>query len=439
MMTWQIVRLSEISASNETEASYRVAALSEADIAALRPRLISRHYAARDVIWREGARGDCLGLVKRGRIAVYVSGSRIDGPTDILTPGRVFGEAMMTAGQASACTLRALTDVEVLFLRRADLLALLEQHYACAAGIGRPPLHLRWLSLVMALLLFLSISLAFGPTRSAWASTAYGVGLWFGQRSHWGWAQASWRLSQRLSPDWGAPRLSLGNLYARRGALDAAEAEFEQALTLTPDLAEAYNSLGLLYAAQHAYDLAIDAFRRALALEPGQAIVEGNLAISLHRANRQDEALRHYALARVLAAPHPDPALLVNEAIAYYEIGELDTAKSMARQVLDHHGDSAPAYTVLGAVEFARQHFEAAAGLLDEAVRLGPTYSPAYFYQGLTYRALNQPARAVAAFEHVLALQPASLVADEARYYLEDLSSFQDSGLIPAPRAGERR
>lgn len=391
--------------------------LSGADVASLSHQLMARHYAAGEVIFKEGMYCDCLGLVTRGQVAVYSSLSNRGSPIGLLLPGGTFGEAMLIDGRPSGNTLRALTDAEVHFLRRADFLAAVEQRRSRAPRAVK--LWPRWLAVTALVFVVIGVLLMVPPARRAVTLVPYSIGLWLGQHGHADWAETTWTLTQRLMPDWAAPHLSLGNLYFHQGQLDQAQAELEQALFLMPDLAEAHNNLGLLYAAYGDHATAIEAFRQALALEPGQATVEGNLAFSLQLVGQRDEALRHYALAHLLDAPQP--ALLTNEGIAHYEAGNLTAAESTARQALDLNDTSAPAYTVLGAAHLAQQHPWAARLALEKAARLDPTYSPAHFYLGLAYETLNQPSLAYAAFDYVVSLNHDPLARREAYRHLSEL------------------
>lgn len=410
--------------------------LSEVDAARLSCRLMVRRYAAGEVILREGVRGDCLGLVMSGQVAVYSSLSNRGGPIVLLLPGSTFGEAMLTDGRSSSSTLCAITDAEVHFLHRADFLAVARQRQSLLANVVSN--WRRWPVVTALVFLVIGALLTLTPARRAAALVPYSAGLWLGQHGHADWAETTWALTQRLTTDWAAPRLSLGNLYFRRGQLDRAQAELEQALALMPDLAEAHNSLGLLYAAQGDHATAIEAFQQALALEPGQATVEGNLAFSLQLVGQRDEALRHYALARSLDAPRP--VLLTNEAIVHYEAGDLTAAEAAARQALDLAGASAPAHTVLGVVDLAQQRPWAAALSLEKAVHLGPAYGPAHFYLGLAYESLNRPSLAYAAFDHVVSLNHDPLTRREAHRHLSELYIQHGAALDrhqPYP-AGER-
>lgn len=393
------------------------ARLSETDAARLSCRLTARHYAAGEVILIEGVHGDCLGLVRSGRVAVYSSLSDRDRPTGILLPGSTFGEAMLIDGLPSSSTFRAITAAEVLFLRRADFLAAAGQRRSRPADtIGR---WLPWLAAMTLASLVIGLLLTLAPTRQAMALVPYSVGLWLEQHGHADRAETAWTLSQHLTPDWAIPHLSLGNLYLRRRQLDQAKTELEQALVSMPDLAEAHNSLGLLYAEQGDHAAAIESFQRAATLEPGQAAVEENLAFTLQLTGQRDEALRHYALARSLNPPRP--LVLTNEAIAHYEVGDLNAAEAAAHQALALDSRSAPAHTVLGAVNLAQERPYTATLSLERAIDLNPTYGPAHFYLGLAYESLNRPSLAYAAFEHVVSLNHDPLARQEAYRHLSDL------------------
>lgn len=398
--------------------------LRKEDIRWLSRRLISQQYTADEIVLRQGVHGDCLGLVKKGRLAAYSPGSQRSTPIRFLLPGDTFGQAMLADGRPSGGTLCAAIDSEILFLRRVDFLAVVELHRSQPQRV----IHRRSGLPVMIVLFFVIIAALFmmNPTRQAIALAPYSLGLWLEQRGHTEWVKISWALTQRLSPDWAMLHLSLGNLYFRQGQLDQAKAEFEQALMLRPDLAEAHNGLGLIYAMGSDHAAAINAFEQALALEPGHATVEGNLAFSLHMAGHLDEALRHYAMARLLDAPQP--ILLANEAIAYYEVGDQTAAASTARQALELNGALAAAHTVLGAVDLAQQHTPEAIPSLEKAVRLDPYYSPAHFYLGLAYKSVAQPTLAVSAFEHALALTSDPLIQREAYWHLTELYGHNDSG-----------
>jgi CRP-like cAMP-binding protein len=94
-------------------------------------KVTTRSYAAGDVIIRKGVRGDLLGVVTEGQLAVGTqaseapgSGPERDAREPVLVPGQTFGEWMLIDGEPSTGTVRAVSDAEVAFLHRADLFQL---------------------------------------------------------------------------------------------------------------------------------------------------------------------------------------------------------------------------------------------------------------------------------------------------------------------------
>jgi tetratricopeptide (TPR) repeat protein len=161
-----------------------------------------------------------------------------------------------------------------------------------------------------------------------------------------------------------------------------------------------------------------------------------NLAFSLQLAGQEEEALEHYALARSLG--DSQPLLLVNEAIAHVEIGDLAAAEAAARQALEMDAGLAPAHVVLGAVDLQREDPQRASLSLAEAIRLAPGYAPAHFYLGLAYKSLGQPAEAASAFERARALLAEPLAQSEAQRHLNELYARSGSdGASIQPHEGE--
>jgi tetratricopeptide (TPR) repeat protein len=175
----------------------------------------------------------------------------------------------------------------------------------------------------------------------------------------------------------------------------------------------------LIYAEQGKHDEAIAAFRRALELEPGIAATEHNLGASLQATHSYDEALAHYHTS--LALGDPQPSTLLNMAIAYFEAGQLQDAERVAHEALGLAPDLAPARTVLGAVALEVEQPEIALSELQRAIDLDAGYGQAHFYMGLAYKSLNQPTKAIAAFEEALVHATDKVTRARIRRHLNEL------------------
>jgi CRP-like cAMP-binding protein len=105
--------------------------LPEADLAELLAALRPLDVAPRDVVMRQGDRGDDLYVVLSGRLAVDVK--HADGsstPLDDVGPGAIVGEMALLTGQARTATVVAVEPSRLARLGRADFERLAARHPA---------------------------------------------------------------------------------------------------------------------------------------------------------------------------------------------------------------------------------------------------------------------------------------------------------------------
>ena len=392
--------------------------LNAADIHRLTRRMQTVSYAPGEVILPRGVRGDCLGLVVRGQVAVHVGERGATRLVVILLPGSTFGETMLAKGQVSNAGLQALTHSEIRFLRRAELDALRDERKG-----ERQTATLWRLIGVSALLLLavlaLTLALVLPASREPLAVVPMSIGQWCADREHESCTWQAWQVAANLAPRDPNPHLALGTFYWERGDAESAAQAFEKARSLAPDLPEAYNNLGLIYARQGKHEEAIAAFRRALELEPGVATTEYNLGASLQANREYEEALAHYQTSLALGGPQVNT--LLNMAVAYFEAGQAHDAEFVAQEALQLAPDLAPAHTVLGAVALEVEQPGIALSELQRAIDLDAGSGQAYFYLGLAYKSLNQPTEAIAAFEEALVHATDEVTRTRIRRHLNEL------------------
>src|SRR5262249_38195408 len=87
--------------------------LSPLDLARLLPELESTHFAAGEVLFREGDAGDALFILRAGRIEIETGGDEATAPVRLaeLGPGDCLGELALLTGQPRNATARALVPV----------------------------------------------------------------------------------------------------------------------------------------------------------------------------------------------------------------------------------------------------------------------------------------------------------------------------------------
>lgn len=392
--------------------------LDTADPYRLTRQMSSRTYMPGEVILPSGARGDFLGVIAQGQVAVYAGPRGASRLLVVLLPGSTFGETMLVEGRPSNATLQALTQAELRFVRRTDVQALRqERHVERQSSALWQLLAISALGLFLVMVTILALSLS--PSRAVISVVPLGLGQWCDEQGLDSCAEQSWRIAAGLSPTDPNPRLALGVLNFKQGDMGVAEWYFDAAKALSPDSPEAYNNLGLVYARQGEHERAIAAFEQALALEPGIAVTEHNLALSLQIIQAYEESIAHYQTA--LALGSTQPSTLINMAIAYYEAGRATEAVDTARQALSHDGGSAPAHTVLGAVALEAEALDVAVPELRQAVDLESNYTQAHFYLGLAYKSLGQMANAVVAFEQALLTAEDEQTRVKIRRHLDEL------------------
>jgi tetratricopeptide (TPR) repeat protein len=402
--------------------------LRPADVDRLASQTRTSTYGPGEIILPKGVRGDCLGLVIHGQVAVHVGDRASARVVVVLMPGSTFGEMMLAEGLPSSTTLQALTRCEVRFLRRNDIKPVAlerkaEQRTAQRWQLARSAL------IVLAVLAWAMVSVQQAASRQVLAMIPMGVGQWCSERAYDTCTQKAWQVSANLAPDDPIPLLALGTIYFEKGDVAAAERAFVAARSLADELPEVHNNLGLIYTRQKEHEQAISEFSTALELEPGVAAIEHNLALSLQALGRYDEALAHYETALALGGSQAET--LVNMAIAFYEMDDLAGAVETAERALESDDALPGAHVVLGAVKLERQQPQQALPHLQRAVALDWDYGEAHFYLGLTYKALGQVDEAILSLEQSLARAEDELSRVRIRRYLSELYEVQ--GESPTP------
>jgi tetratricopeptide (TPR) repeat protein len=139
--------------------------------------------------------------------------------------------------------------------------------------------------------------------------------------------------------------------------------------------------------------------------------------------------LDHYQAA--LGLEEPQPRTLVNVAIAYFEVGDLEKAESLAQEALTHGEELAPADALLGAIALERGRPQEALPYLERAVALEGASAEAYFFLGLAYKSVDQVSNAIAAFEQALVSTTDPETRAGVRRHLEELYGMEDQGILP--------
>lgn len=87
-----------------------------------------RTLAARTVLFREGDAADSLYVIRSGGLRISVEDRGEKRVLDQLGPGQIVGELALLGGQPRSATVQAATETQVLEIRRAALMEVLEEH-----------------------------------------------------------------------------------------------------------------------------------------------------------------------------------------------------------------------------------------------------------------------------------------------------------------------
>lgn len=101
-----------------------------------------------------------------------------------------------------------------------------------------------------------------------------------------------------------------------------------------------------------------------------------------------------------------NPAFILEQAIALLQQGQLASAEMQFRQVLSVQPQQVDALQFLGVIEYQKGRFEAAAELLQRAVKLAPDAPGLHGNLGLAWQQLGRPEAALACYDQALALNP---------------------------------
>jgi tetratricopeptide (TPR) repeat protein len=157
---------------------------------------------------------------------------------------------------------------------------------------------------------------------------------------------------------------NLGIAFYRTAMLDEATRELRRVVDLRPSDGKAYSYLGLIALRQGHWEAAAAYFTQAVEHIGPSAVMLANLALSLEKAGRLDEAENVYSEAAALGAA--DVRILIGWGIVALQRGEFDVAIGRLDQVREVAADTTPPPIWF----WARGLAAAGAGQLSDAERL---------------------------------------------------------------------
>ncbi|MFQ5882492.1 MAG: tetratricopeptide repeat protein [Candidatus Methylomirabilales bacterium] len=218
-----------------------------------------------------------------------------------------------------------------------------------------------------------------------------------------------------------ATHYDLGLAYLNTANFRMAIPELTKAVEMVPSDPVYHNALGIALMADRRLDEAIKAFEEAVRADARFSEAKNNLA-SVYMLKGNPEKARTILL-EVLKDPfYPTPEYAYfNLAKIFEQQGKLDQAIREYRRALDIQPDYVEAHNNLGILYLREGKTNLAIREFTKATHLSPKRAIYHRNLGIAYFQAGKQKEARRAFERVLAMEPDSPSAEDARKMLERL------------------
>jgi len=180
----------------------------------------------------------------------------------------------------------------------------------------------------------------------------------------------------------------LAQLQAATGQPDQAIGNYQRAIVEAPTDARLYLALGSAYESIGNWQQAQTTYQKALTIQPDNALASNNLAYLM---------LEHG--------------------------GSVNVALTLAQTARKGLPDLPNSADTLGWAYYHNGAFSVAAPLFEEAVKKAPSNLAYRYHLGLTYQKLNETVQARTQFDKIIAMDPKSPLAEQARQASNGISS----------------
>ena len=221
-------------------------------------------------------------------------------------------------------------------------------------------------------------------------------------------AMAMYRGLLELDPNNADAHNMLGNAFADRKQWPEAAECYRQALAVDPEKAAAHYNLGNALSALGLLEDAAACYRRAIKLKPQYAAAHFNLGNVLYDLERWEDATAAFRQALDADLSHPDLDAAFNLARSLHRAGRLDEAVAYYRQVVQDKPEFHDAYGALSSALLEAGRPQEALDWHRRALDRNPDEPAAHFYLSRTLLMLGQLEAAEAALRRVLELDPRS-------------------------------
>jgi serine/threonine-protein kinase len=217
-------------------------------------------------------------------------------------------------------------------------------------------------------------------------------------------AEAAYRTTIRLMPDFYRAHNDLGLVLGRQRRYKEAEAAFRSAIQLRPDDHQAHINLGINLVRQGRYKEAEAAFRSAIQLEPDNPWSHSNLGLTLSSQGRH-KAAEAACRTAIRLKPNLHQAHLSLGAVLTRQ-GRHKEAEAACRTAIRLKPDSQNAQRILGSALGSQGRHKEAEAPLRQAIRFTPDDAEAHYNLGNALSPQGKLEEAEAAFRTTIRLKP---------------------------------
>ena len=277
-------------------------------------------------------------------------------------------------------------------------------------------------------------------------------------------AKENYEKAIELDPNFAEVYHNLGNLYRDQGKFDTAKTYYQQALKLNsqlektyinlgllerdagnreqaidyhnkllalyPNHAEGYNNLGLLQSEEGNYEEAEASLKYSIQLKPEYADAYNNLGLLCQSQGRDEEAASYYQIAincyqKAKAKKTDFVKANHNLGLLFYDIGELEKAKTYYKKALAINPNYPEALNNLGLVYKEKQKINLAIKYFNKALEINPNMVIAYSNLGNTFRQKGDFETAVDYYNRGFQIDPNSA---HLYYSFSEIHKYQKEG-----------
>jgi tetratricopeptide (TPR) repeat protein len=194
-----------------------------------------------------------------------------------------------------------------------------------------------------------------------------------------------------------------GSRALEEGDNRAAEDAFRKALALDPQSVELLNNLAISVARQGREDEAISLYEQALKLKKDDPITRRNLGVAYFRAHRYGDAL---PLLRAFAAATPTFQSLDLTGLDLFALDQFRVAAGYLEQASRMQPDDLPTLDILGKAYWRARNYSGVTNVFKRIMAIDPNSPEAHFMLGMAYDIEYDEAKAFKEFQAALAADP---------------------------------